>query len=125
MKKMILTFALFSSLSLMAQSDPYLKLVNLGEKKIEITNFQNCSVDIEIDGDGITSVHPNNKNSKRFLQIPTGTSEIRYTGNPPAVKIRALTICQWKGQEPTWIILGAAGSLPVKMRNLQVRMVRN
>jgi hypothetical protein len=127
MKKVFLAIYLITvALSVSAQSDPYLTLENLGGGNIRITNKQTCEVNIKIDAPGATELIPStNGNTVNTLKIPSGVSTFKIVNMPQVVKIRALTICNWMGQEPTTLILGVSSNLPVKIRNIKAILVKS
>lgn len=126
MKKAIFTLALFFAAIAASAQDKYLTVVNLGNGVLEVTNLQNCAVDIELAYDGkMIKLTPNTKNHLKFTQIPKGKSHIQFTAvGLTYISVKALTICNWQGAMPVWVNVDLnTGTLPVKIVNLRSKLV--
>lgn len=128
MKQIIFLFLFFCFTDAKSQDlyiDIQYKGIENGSHKVQIVNYQNCPVDIKLvyQGGNATTILPNTKNSIFSTTIRKGTSFIYLTGNITGVKIKAETICDWKGENPKFVNLEFY-ALPVKYIKKSFRVVR-
>lgn len=105
-------------------ADGYLNVQYLGytngKYKVQVKNLQNCNADIAL------QYHSQNVDGLVNYQIPAnGTQVYEIPGSGfQWIKVKALTICQWRGNHPVWLILDYV-ALPVKIKNLKVTVIKN
>lgn len=109
--------------------DNYLKLRILGwdgtKYLIEITNKQNCQVDVELNYENIpiTAISPNRKNNINHTWVAANATEVFELKGSPAlgkIKVKALTICNWQGT-PKWVKADITATiLPIKFTSHKV-----
>ena len=110
-----------------AQENNYLKAVYNGKTNnvytVTITNKQNCKVDFQLDYTGTAnSIVPNPKNEIHNNQLEANqTKSFLVTGNLTAIRIKALSICNWSG-ESTWLPINFVvyNTLPLMFGELTV-----
>lgn len=129
MKTITLLCALLITGITQAQTeDGYLRIQFLGQSggkyMVQITNLQNCKADIEFQFKGTAnSITPNWKNNINHNEIgPLATAVYTITGTLTEIKIKALSICQWAGQAPIWLILDNK-ALPVHFKAIRIKKI--
>lgn len=120
----IAAFLFFSVYGAVGQTaDGYLNVQYMGKvngiHKVQVKNLQSCKVDLAfyVDGKTISPI-------LSYGQINASDTKVfDITGNANLIKVKALTVCNWRGNPPIWLILDYV-SLPVKFKRVTVTVIK-
>lgn len=107
-----------------ADSDDYLSAKVIGYSNgqwiVEVKNKQTCGkVDIQFSYESIsvTGISPNPKNNIYYNSINSGATQLFFISakmKAGKIKVKALTVCNWCGDDPKWLKLDVnEGVLPI------------
>jgi hypothetical protein len=107
-----------------SDSDDYLsaKVVGYsnGQYIVEVKNKQTCGrVDLQFSYESlsVTAISPNPNNSIYYNSIGSGATQLFYVTaklRSGKIKVKALTVCNWCGENPEWLKLDVnEGILPI------------
>jgi len=127
---LILSLLFITMVAKSQTEDGYLKIFYMGQSggkyKVQITNKQSCKADLQFQFKGSASaITPNWKNNINHNEIgPLQTCVYEITGTLTEIKVKSLSICNWAGQAPIWLVLDNH-TLPVKITAIRVTVIKN
>lgn len=115
------TFSPMMAAREMATEDAYLRVKYLGYQngayRIQVKNYQNCSVDISIVCTGFTATIP----APSVGANQTSIFEITGPAVACTISVKALTVCEYQGTDPVWLVLDLTESiLPITFINPRI-----